>query len=55
MENKFPEGSVVVAIKEPNTSLRIRRYVDRIYFCETVANKDLPERVYFEREIKSPG
>ena len=50
-ENKYKEGEVVYARAYPTIKLIIRRYVDRIYYCniaETPQKKDL---VYFEREL----
>ena len=31
--------------------MTIRRYLDRIYYCQTEAHSDKPEMVFFEREI----
>ncbi len=51
MTNKYKEGSVVCAIENPTQKLRIRRYVDRIYYCKIQKDPALKELVYFEREL----
>jgi hypothetical protein len=53
MENKFDEGSVVYALASPTVALVIRRYVERVYYCQVKDQPDLKELVYFERELKS--
>lgn len=53
MENKYSEGSRVVAIVEPDRDLVVRRYAKRIYYCtdpKHPLNKDL---VYYERELRN--
>ncbi|MFM2019156.1 MAG: hypothetical protein RL007_2812 [Bacteroidota bacterium] len=51
MENKYAEGSFVYAKADPATKLKIRRYVDRVYYCRIEGDADEKELVYFEREI----
>lgn len=51
MENKFPEGSYVYAKADPGIKLKIRRYVDRIYYCLIEGHPEAKELVYFEREL----
>jgi hypothetical protein len=51
MKNKFKEGSIVCAIVNPTQKLRIRRYVDRIYYCKIHKDSAHKELVYFEREL----
>ncbi len=53
MENKFKEGSLVYAQEAPTTALIIRRYVERVYYCQVKDQPELKERVYFERELKA--
>jgi len=51
MVNKFKEGEVVRAKVNPNQNLIVRRYVDRIYYCQIQENPTHKELVYFEREL----
>ncbi len=51
MKYKFPEGSVVYAKDNPSLKLKVRRYVDRIYYCTIQKDPTLKELVYFEREL----
>jgi len=51
MENKYKEGEIVYAIVKPTERLMIRRYIPRIYYCTPMDNPNLPEVVYFEREL----
>lgn len=51
MENKYKEGELVYAIKDPEQKLVIRRYLDRIYYCKVQNEPEHKELVYFEREI----
>jgi hypothetical protein len=51
MSNKFKEGEIVFAIVNPKEKLVIRRYVDRIYYCQLKAHPEQKELVYFEREL----
>ena len=53
MKNIYKEGEEVYAIKNPSLKLIIRRYVDRIYYCQIKKDLTLKEKVYFEREIRS--
>jgi hypothetical protein len=53
MENKFKEGEEVFAKSDPELKLLVRRYVDRIYYCEIKGNTDRNDLVYFERELSS--
>ncbi len=53
MKNIYKEGEEVYAIKDPSLKLIIRRYVDRIYYCQIKKDLTLKEKVYFEREIRS--
>jgi len=51
LENKYKEGSVVYDLKNPTLKMIIRRYLDRIYYCQTEVQLDKPDMVFFEREI----
>jgi hypothetical protein len=55
MENKFMVGEVVAALSTPESILKVRRYVDRIYYCRALSEPDSPDLVFFERELKSAG
>ncbi|MBL7883860.1 MAG: hypothetical protein JNL69_07305 [Bacteroidia bacterium] len=51
MESKYKKGEFVYANINPSVKLVVRRYIDRIYYCQI---KDAPEKkelVYFEREL----
>jgi len=50
-ENKYKEGEVVYARAYPTIKLIIRRYVDRIYYCNTAEAPQKKDLVYFEREL----
>ncbi len=51
MNYKFKEGETVFAIVKPEEKLIIRRYVDRIYYCQLKEHPEQKELVYFEREL----
>jgi len=51
MSNLFKEGDVVYAKENPELSLVIRRYVDRIYYCKLQNDPQAKEKVYFGREL----
>ncbi|QDH81291.1 hypothetical protein FKX85_20555 [Echinicola soli] len=56
IQNNYHPGDIVYARVNPSTKLVIRRYIDRIYYCQV---QEFPERkdlVYFEREfVPDPG
>lgn len=54
MENKFKEGETIYAKADPSRKLVIRRYVDRIYYCQVKEDPAQKELVYFERELMLP-
>lgn len=55
-ENKYNAGEVVYAIAFPEVKLIIRRYLDRIYYCQLATDRSKPDLVYFERELmQSPS
>lgn len=56
MENKFAEGSTVIALVAPEIKLIVRRYVDRVYYCRIQPDTGGNDVVYFERELTAtPG
>lgn len=48
---RFNPGEVVYAKEAPGTALTIRRYVDRIYYCQVSNDPQQKERVYFDHEL----
>jgi hypothetical protein len=48
---KYKPGDIVFAKKHPKISLVVRRYVDRIYYCQFQDDLNKREAVLFEREI----
>ncbi len=55
MENKYKEGDEVYAKDNPHTKLKVRRYVNRIYYCQTMLDLNLKDLVYFENELMLPN
>lgn len=51
MENKYKEGETVYANEEPALKLKVRRYVDQIYYCTVTEDPSRKDLVYFEREL----
>jgi hypothetical protein len=52
IEQEFELNEVVTAKTEPGQLLKIRRYVDRIYYCRLLDKPESPDSVYFGRELK---
>ena len=50
--NKYLEGQVVYATVNPTLKLRVRRFIDKIYYCTVVDHEEAEEQVYFERELQ---
>ncbi|MCV9385981.1 hypothetical protein [Reichenbachiella ulvae] len=50
-DNKYKPGDVVYAKVNPSLELKIRRYTERIYYCQVLDNPALKELVYYEREL----
>lgn len=48
---KFKKGDIVYALEERQLKLIVKRYVDRIYFCEELNEQGTGMRAYFEREL----
>jgi hypothetical protein len=55
MENRFKEGQKVIAVKDPNTVLIVRRYVDKVYYCQVKGSEGAKDLVYFDRELALPS
>ncbi|MGB3183521.1 MAG: hypothetical protein WBB45_19180 [Cyclobacteriaceae bacterium] len=48
---KYSPGEIIFSKVDPGVKLKIRRYVNRIYYCRFVDDPDRKEVVLFEREI----
>ena len=56
VQNKYMPGDVVYAKVNPTLKLKIRRYIDQIYYCKVQDDPDHKELVYYERElVEDPG
>lgn len=53
MENKFKAGDTVYALEDRDIKLLVKRYVDRIYYCEELDPSGTALRAFFERELTS--
>lgn len=53
MENKFKDGQEVYAKVNPSLKLIIRRYVDKIYYCQIKNDLGQRDLAYYERELLS--
>ncbi|WP_181308715.1 hypothetical protein [Rufibacter sp. XAAS-G3-1] len=51
MENKYAQGTVVVAKINPSQKLVVRRFAKRVYYCTVQENPSQKDLVYFEREL----
>jgi hypothetical protein len=49
---EFEVNEIVTAKIAPEQRLKIRRYVDSIYYCKMLNQPDLPDSVYFGRELQ---
>ena len=54
-DNKYEEGSIILAKANPETRLLIMKYLQRIYYCVEVDHPEQKQLVYFERELVSPS
>jgi hypothetical protein len=54
MENTYKVGTYINAKKDPNSKLIIKRYLKRIYYCETAGSVDSKLQAYFEHELIPP-
>jgi hypothetical protein len=50
-DNIYPEGTLVTAKIHPSLQLVIIKYLQRIYYCAPVDDKQGKQQAYFEREI----
>ncbi|MEO9483961.1 MAG: hypothetical protein ABJG47_10965 [Ekhidna sp.] len=48
--NSYKEGDQVSPKSNPALKLKVRRYVDRIYYCRDTSGKEF---AFFEREINA--
>lgn len=53
-EHKYKEGETVIAKVNPTVKLVVRRYLDRIYYCQLKDSPGRKDLVYFERELDGP-
>lgn len=50
-EQKYQIGQSVFAKSAPTEKLKVRRFVNRVYYCRMVKEPNGPDLVYFEREL----
>lgn len=55
MDTTYKAGTMITAHCEPNNTLVINRYLDRIYYCEAVNDPSHKLLAYFERELIPPS
>jgi hypothetical protein len=55
MDNIYEAGTFITAQSDPNCTLIINRYLDRIYYCEAVNDSTHKLLAYFERELVPPA
>jgi hypothetical protein len=55
MDNKYKDGTLIVAKSDPNRQLIIDRYLDRIYYCKVVSEPQGKLLAYYERELTPPA
>lgn len=54
MDNIYQEGTTITAKARPETPLIIKRYLQRVYFCEVIGDPQHKMLAYFERELVTP-
>jgi hypothetical protein len=54
MDNIYKEGTLIAAKSDPNCTLIINRYLNRIYYCQAENDPTAKMLVYFERELIPP-
>ncbi|RAW02397.1 hypothetical protein [Pseudochryseolinea flava] len=54
-DNIYPEGTRISARVNPGLPLIIRKYYQRIYYCEIVGDESHSHLAYFERELIPPA
>lgn len=47
-------GIFITAKENPSLRLKIKKYYQRIYYCEVVGDEQRKQLAYFERELISP-
>ena len=55
MDNKYKDGTLIIAKSDPDRQLIIDRYLDRIYYCKLVSEPQGKLLAYYERELLPPG
>lgn len=51
LENRFKAGDSVYALENPTCKLIVRRYVERIYYCQLSDNLSANDQAFFDREL----
>ena len=54
-DNIYSEGTIVRLKTSPMVSLVIKKYQQRIYFCEPVNDHSRKQMPYYERELLGPN
>ncbi len=54
MDNIYKDGTLIATQNNPNRTLIINRYLDRIYYCEALNDPQHTLLAYFERELIAP-
>jgi hypothetical protein len=54
MDNKYKDGTLIIAKSHPDRQLIIDRYLDRIYYCKLVSEPQGKMLAYYERELIPP-
>jgi hypothetical protein len=50
----YAEGQIIAAVENPGAKLVIRKYYQRIYYCEIASDPTQKHLVYFENELVKP-
>ena len=50
-ENKYLEGGIVYAKKDPSIKLIVRHYANNLYHCKVAQDPTLKELQYYEKEL----
>lgn len=53
-DNIYAEGVFITAKENPLVRLKIKKYYQRIYYCDVVGDAQRKQLAYFERELISP-
>ena len=54
-DNLYEEGTLITAKENPALVLVIKKYVQRIYYCEIAGQPGLQQLAYFERNLIPPS